>query len=68
MAGSVPFLIGVALGIRFIVQFARGEGDGHVQSLILAAVLLLMGFLTFLMAVLAVGEGASGTCPVRRAV
>jgi glycosyltransferase involved in cell wall biosynthesis len=53
MAGSVPFLIGVALGIRFLVLFARGEGDGHVQSLILAAVLLLMGFLTFLMAILA---------------
>ena len=53
MAGAVPFLLGVALGIRFMVQFAQGEGDGHVQSLILAAVLLLMGFLTFLMAVLA---------------
>jgi glycosyltransferase involved in cell wall biosynthesis len=53
MAGAVPFTIGVALGIRFLVLFAQGEGDGHVQSLILAAVLLLMGFLTFLMAILA---------------
>jgi glycosyltransferase involved in cell wall biosynthesis len=51
--GSIPFLIGFGLGARFLVEFFRGEGDGHVQSLILAAVLLLLGFLTFLLAVLA---------------
>jgi glycosyltransferase involved in cell wall biosynthesis len=51
--GAIPFLIGIGLGVRFLVQFFRGEGGGHVQSLILAAVLLLLGFLTFLLAVLA---------------
>lgn len=53
MVGTLPFLTGLALGVRFLVQFARGEGEGHIQSLILAAVLLLMGFLTYLSAILA---------------
>ena len=40
------FLIaGAALGIRFLVL----GGTGHVQSLILAAVLLMMGAQTFIM-------------------
>jgi hypothetical protein len=30
-----------------------GNGGGHIQSLILAAVLLIVGFLTFLLAILA---------------
>jgi glycosyltransferase involved in cell wall biosynthesis len=50
--GLVPFGIGLALGCRFLVYFLLGEG-GHVQSLILAAVLLLIGVHTFLLAILA---------------
>lgn len=46
--GAVLFLIGLALGIRFIVLFCRGLGAGHIQSLILTAILLLMGFQSFL--------------------
>jgi len=34
---------GVALGLRFLVYFVRGEGAaGHLQSLILAAILILL--------------------------
>src|SRR5690606_33254540 len=51
--GSVPFLCGVALGVRFLAEYFRSEGDGHVQSLILAAVLLIIGFVTFLLGILA---------------
>jgi len=53
MLGSVPFLAGVAIGVRFLVEYFRDGGDGHIQSLILAAVLLLMGFLTYLLAIIA---------------
>ncbi len=42
--GSIVFAAGLILGIRFLVYFAMGEGGGNVQSLILAAILLLMGF------------------------
>ncbi|MDQ2643824.1 MAG: glycosyltransferase family 2 protein [Myxococcota bacterium] len=53
MLGSVPFLAGLALGVRFLISFFQDGGDGHIQSLILAAVLLLMGFLTYLLAIIA---------------
>jgi glycosyltransferase involved in cell wall biosynthesis len=51
--GLVAMLAGSALGVRFLWFFVTGEGEGHVQSLILTAVLLLMGFTTFVLAVVA---------------
>jgi len=33
----------VLIGLRFLYFFATGRGDGHIQSLILAAVLALIG-------------------------
>lgn len=42
--GLLLILLGAALGLRFLYFFATGSGDGHVQSLILAAVLLIVGF------------------------
>ena len=48
IVGLVPFLIGIALGIRYLVFMAVGAAGGHIQSLILAAVLLMMGFMTFI--------------------
>ena len=47
IVAAIPFLIGVALGIRFLVFFFMGAGGGHVQSLILASTLLMLGFMTF---------------------
>ena len=46
--GSVIFLIGLILGIRFLVFVFMGESGGHIQSLILASTLLLLGFQTFI--------------------
>lgn len=48
IVGMVPFLIGVGLGVRYLVLMVMGTAGGHVQSLILAAVLLMMGFMTFI--------------------
>ncbi|HEX6086702.1 MAG TPA: glycosyltransferase family 2 protein [Thermoanaerobaculia bacterium] len=48
--GSVLMFLGVALGARFLWYFAQGNRDGHVQSLILAAVFLVTGFQTWLIA------------------
>ncbi|MCD8346670.1 MAG: glycosyltransferase family 2 protein [Lachnospiraceae bacterium] len=43
----IPFAAGLAIGIRFLVLFFTGSGNGHTQSLILCAILIMMGFMTF---------------------
>ncbi len=44
--GSLIFIIGLAIGIRFLVYYIQGAGNGHIQSLILASILILMGVQT----------------------
>ena len=44
--GGIPLAIGIALGIRFLVFFMQGAGSGHVQSLILASLLVMVGVQT----------------------
>lgn len=44
--GIVPIAIGVVLGIRFLVYLFMGTGGGHVQSLILASMLIMIGVQT----------------------
>lgn len=44
--GFVLLLIGGVLGIRFLILMAMGDGSGHIQSLILTAILIMMGFQT----------------------
>jgi glycosyltransferase involved in cell wall biosynthesis len=51
--GLALFSIGFALGLRFVYYYLSGEGDGHVQSVILSGILLTMGFQTLLVAFLA---------------
>ncbi|HEY4093125.1 MAG TPA: glycosyltransferase family 2 protein [Luteibacter sp.] len=51
--GAVLFVAGMIPGIRFVTKYLQGDGDGHIQSLILAAILLGMGFQTMLIAFIA---------------
>ena len=44
--GIIPFLIGVGIGVRYLVLLCCGVQGGHVQSLILSSILILMGFMT----------------------
>lgn len=44
--GGVVGALGLILGIRFLVFYCMGQGAGHVQSLILASTLIMMGFMT----------------------
>jgi glycosyltransferase involved in cell wall biosynthesis len=48
-----PTLVGLAVTIRFLVAFFTGGGAGHIQSLILACTLLIIGFVTFIIGMLA---------------
>lgn len=45
LAGLMLIIPGMILVGRFLIFFLRGEG-GHIQSLILVAVLLIVGFQT----------------------
>lgn len=45
--GGVLFLLGFAVGVRFLYFFFMGDSNGHVQSLILASTLMLSGVTTF---------------------
>ena len=47
--GLIPFVAGLLLGIRFLVFWISGNGMGHVQSLVFASTLLLLGFMTFIL-------------------
>jgi glycosyltransferase involved in cell wall biosynthesis len=51
--GSLLMLLGVAIGARFLWFYLQGDRGGHIQSLILAAVFLITGFHTWLIALLA---------------
>ncbi|MCB2216839.1 glycosyltransferase family 2 protein [Desulfofustis glycolicus] len=48
--GVVVFMLGVLIGLRFLFHLLSGNGDGHIQSLILASVLLGAGFQVILVA------------------
>ena len=51
--GAALLFLGFILGARFLWYFVQGDRGGHVQSLILAAVFLITGFHTWLIALLA---------------
>lgn len=50
---AVLFAIGLILGFRFLYFYFAGNGAGHVQSVILSGVFLVIGFQTGLIAFIA---------------
>ena len=50
---ALMILGGLALGIRYLYFVLNGQGSGHVQSVILAAVLWIVGFQVFLIGLVA---------------
>lgn len=53
IVAAVPSVIGLLIGIRFLVFYFNGQGSGHTQSLMLACTLLIIGFMTFVIGMLA---------------
>ncbi len=51
--GLVPFSLGFLLGVRWLVLLFMGTDRAHVPSLVLAAILLLSGFILFVFGLLA---------------
>lgn len=51
---AVPSIgVGVFIGGRFLYYYLNGVGEGHIQSLILACTLVIIGFVTFTIGLLA---------------
>ena len=48
IVGLIPFLAGTLLGVRYLWLLITGTAGAHVQSLILASILILMGFMTII--------------------
>lgn len=57
--GLVTFLAGVVIGLRFVYFYVVDGGAGHIQSLILAAILCIIGFQTLLIGLVADLVGAN---------
>ena len=53
LVAAVPSTIGILIGIRFMIYYFAGKGNGHTQSLMLACTLLIIGFITFVIGMLA---------------
>lgn len=51
--GVISFSLGMLIGLRFLFFYLTGNGTGHIQSLILAALLLGIGFFVLLVGLLA---------------
>lgn len=51
--GMVITFFGLAPILRFLVLYAQGDGDGHVQSLVIGGALLVLGTIVAVMGVLA---------------
>lgn len=51
--GCILVLIGLLPIIRFLVFYFMDDGAGHIQSLILGSVLVLMGFVSYLVGLVA---------------
>jgi glycosyltransferase involved in cell wall biosynthesis len=50
--GTLFLVPGVAVGLRFLWHYWRGAGAGHVQSLILAAILIVVAVIVYVAGVL----------------
>jgi hypothetical protein len=51
--GGLLILGGLALLLRFLYFYSIGQGGGHVQSVIVSAILLIVGFQILLIGLLA---------------
>ncbi|MDE2055558.1 MAG: glycosyltransferase family 2 protein [Xanthomonadaceae bacterium] len=52
-ASTILTLVGLALGARYLGYLFAGHGGGHVQSLILAALCVMLGALSFMIGLVA---------------
>ncbi len=49
---NIFLIFGIILGIRFLYYYFGNSGIGHVQSLILCAILLILSFILYMLAII----------------
>lgn len=59
LTGAVLFAGGAAIMLRFLWFYIQGNGNGHIQSLILAAVLVILSFSSLMLGLLGSSIGWS---------
>ncbi|GMU35375.1 MAG: glycosyltransferase family 2 protein [Planctomycetia bacterium] len=52
-AGGMAMVFGLALAVRYFFYMLAGEGKGHIQSVVVAGLLVTVGFLLCMMGLLA---------------
>ena len=53
LAGTILTLIGIAPMLRFLWFYLQGDGQGHVQSLVIGGSLMVLGVMTIMLGALA---------------
>ena len=53
LLGGLMILLGLGGSLRFLYFYLNGQGNGHIQSVILSAVLLIVGFQVMLIGLVA---------------
>ena len=51
IAGGITFFTGFIIGCRYLFFFFQGQTEGHIQSLILSAIMLTVGFQMIMMGI-----------------
>ena len=51
ISGGIIFLVGFIIGCRYLFFFFQGQTEGHIQSLILSAITLIVGFQIIMMGI-----------------
>ena len=51
--GGIIFGAGLIISLRFLYFYLTGQGGGHIQSLILATILFMIGFQTMMIGLVA---------------
>lgn len=51
--GSIGMIFGLLVGIRFLFLLTTGDGEGHIQSVVLSALSIILGALLFVLGFIA---------------
>lgn len=50
--GTAMILAGTVIGLRFLYYYLQGNGDGHIQSVILASLCIMLGAMSWMLGVI----------------
>ncbi len=51
--GLIPLIVGIGIGVRFLIFYFGGQPGGHIQSLILGSLLITLGAIIWVVGLLA---------------